>query len=125
MPLFASRVALDRFYLGVYIFHGTPPLLYDRSHYFVPCALPYIISCRALCPWPGNHDVTGQTFHGSTDSEKLGTDVSFTNSLNYCPQHNCIKKAFHRNTAGTIGHCDVTIAGGQLLYRRRHTRSTF
>ena len=29
------------------------------------------------CPWPVNHDVTCQPFHGSTDSEKLGTDVSF------------------------------------------------
>ena len=26
---------------------------------------------------------------------------------------------------GTIGHCDVTIAGGQQLYRWRHNRSTF
>ena len=31
----------------------------------------------------------------------------------------------HSNHAGTIGHCDVTIAGGRLLYRWRHNRSTF
>ena len=31
----------------------------------------------------------------------------------------------HSNHTGTIGHCDVTIAGGRLLYRWRHNRSTF
>ena len=45
-----------------------------------------IIPCHARCPWPVNHDITCQTFHGSTDPEKHGTDVSFTNSLNHCPQ---------------------------------------
>ena len=39
-PLFASCVALDQLNHDVYIFHGTTPLHYDQSHYFVPCALP-------------------------------------------------------------------------------------
>ena len=55
-----------------------------------------IISSRAHYPLPVNHDVTCQTFRGFTDFfhnvEKLGTDVSFTNSLNHCPQHHCARK---------------------------------
>ena len=67
-------------------------------HYFELCALPLVIikaifSCRARCPWPVNHYGTCQTFPGSTDSEKLGTDVSFPNSINHCHQHNYAKKA--------------------------------
>ena len=89
-----------------------------------------IISHCARCPWPVNHDVICQTFYGSTDSEKLDTDVSFTNSFN----HKLVKslsttalclESVHRNYAGTIGHCDVTIASGQLFCRWRHNRSTF
>ena len=37
----------------------------------------------------------------------------------------CDEESVHSNHAGRIGHCDVTIAGGRLLYRWRHNRSTF
>ena len=87
-PLFMPCVALDQFNHAVYIFMA--PRCYNL--------IKTIISCRAYCPLPVNYDATFQTFHGFTDfffhnAEKLGTDVSFTNSLNHWPQHHCAKKA--------------------------------
>ena len=73
------------------------PLIMTFTFFMVPRRynmIKAIISCRVRCP---NHNVTCQTFHGSTNSflnvEKLGTDVSFTNSLNHCPQHHRAKRA--------------------------------
>ena len=84
-PLFASCVALDQLNHDVYIF------MVPRRYIIIKA----IISCRAHCPWPVNNDVTCQTFHGSTDSEKRGTDVFF-NSLSWIIVLNirdCAKKA--------------------------------
>ena len=72
--------------------------LAPRSHIMIKT----IISWRARCPWTVNHDVICQTFHGSTDSEKFGTYVSFPNPLNYCPQHHCAKKASIETTQSVI-----------------------
>ena len=48
-----------------------------------------IISCRAHCPLPVNHDAKHFTASKifSIMLKKMGTDVSFTNSLDHCPQH--------------------------------------
>ena len=56
--------------------------------------------------------------------EKFGTDVYVTNSLNHWPPTPLCYESVHRNHAGTIGHCDVTIATGWLIFRWSHNRST-
>ena len=122
-----------------------PPGQYDQRHYsrralpltrlimtftffLVPrcyIEIKTIISCRARCPWPINHDVTCQTFHGSTGSEKTWHRCVFYKLVKSLSSTSLCYESVHRNHTGTIGHCEVTIAGGQLLHRWRHNRSTF
>ena len=95
--------------------HGTPPLHYDQSHHFVPYAL-----LLASSSW--RHLSNISRLHKFWKTWYRRVFYKLVKSLSSTP---LCKESVHRNHAGTIGHCDVTIAGGQLLYRWHHNRSTF
>ena len=103
--------------------HAALSLHHNQSHYS-PCA---------HCPWPVNYvlcqlNMTSLAKHFTASQIfsimlKNLAQTCLNPSLNHCPHHHC--ESVHSNHAGTIGHCDVTIAGGRLLYRWRHKRSRF
>ena len=88
----------------------------------------YNMMCRARCSWPVNYDIICQTIHGSTDyfyNEAWKTcPTCFYILLKSLTPTPLWYENVHRNHAETIGHCDVTIASGKLIYRWRHKKST-
>ena len=110
-PLFASCVALDQF---------------NHAVSWYPAVT---LWSKPLFPWfRAVHVALGQLIMTSL-ANNFTAPLILKNLARTCllPTLNIISRweSVHRNNAGTICHCDVTIAGGQQLYRWRHNRSTF
>ena len=102
---------------AVHSSHNAPLLRYEQSH--------VIRTAHTLLPLASYFDVTCHTIHSSADSFYYKTWKKLTQTSILQTDLDAMGyKSVHRNHVGTISHCDVTVAGGRLMYRLRHDRST-